>query len=128
LTPQQSENITSAVKQFAGTHFAVAVFNDPESVNLAAQIENVLAAAGWVEVSWKGGGDISFTRTGHPNAGFTLLQGLFIQSDLNRINDLGPATKTLTLALRTAGIEAKGEIGRMPPNDSDLVQIQIGKK
>lgn len=77
----------------------MALFNDPESVNLTSQIKNVLVSAGWVEVGWKGGGDIAFTRPGHPILGFTLVQGLFVQADNSHASVLGNAVVALASAL-----------------------------
>jgi hypothetical protein len=128
LTPEQSKNVADAVRRFAGVNFTISVFNDPESINLLTQIDDALVGAGWIETDWKGGGDISFSRSGHPNAGFNFLQGLYVQAEATRMNEFGPAVALLVTALNNAGLEAKGELGNMPPNAKGVIQIQVGKK
>jgi hypothetical protein len=128
LTAEQSARVTKAVKPFAGMQFTIAVFNDPEPIGLMPQIENALASAGWIEVAWKGGGDIALTREGHPIAGFTIAQGLLVQADVSH-PEIGSAVIALASALTAENVSAKPEIGRMPPNtNNDVVQILIGKK
>lgn len=129
LTPEDFVHITGAARPFADIRFSIALFNDPESINLAAQIENALTAAGWIEIAWTGAGDIAFTRPGRPNAGVTSIQGLFVQADATRFKDFAAPVAALTSALEATGIVTKGEIGNLPSGtDKNQVQIQVGKK
>jgi hypothetical protein len=129
LTPEQSERITESVKKWSGTKFTLAVFDDPEPIELMAQIENALNSAGWIEDGWKGGGAIVLSRPGRPNVGFSRVQGLFIQADGSHAAEFGWQVGTLASALTAEGIAVTPEIGHMSPNtNNEVIQIQIGKK
>jgi hypothetical protein len=80
-------------------------------------------------VTWKGGGDISFTRSGLPSAGMTFGNGLIFEADMDRAIDLGVALSALTEAFRKLGVNAQGHIGSMPPNSgNDSIHVLVGKK
>jgi hypothetical protein len=50
LTPAQQEKMIAALKPFAGQDFALAVFQDPESLALARMLDALLQSAGWKRV------------------------------------------------------------------------------
>jgi hypothetical protein len=118
------------MKAFSGTPFTIGVFNDPEAIDLMNQLESLLTAAGWKENEWKSGGDIVLGgRPGRPNAGYTLVSGLFVQADNSRSSDFGPVVVALANAVIEAGIAATAEIGRMAPGtNNDDIKILVGKK
>lgn len=50
LSPEQRENLISALKPFAGQNFALAVFSDPEALALVRVLDALLKSAGWNRV------------------------------------------------------------------------------
>ena len=130
LSAEQLAKIITEMKSFSGTTFVLGVFQEPEAVALMEQINSALRLAGWIEQEWKSGGDIVLSRQGHPNAGYTFVTGLYVQADAgSHATDFGPIVVKLAHLLSDAGIEAKGEIGRMAPNtNNDSIKILIGQK
>jgi hypothetical protein len=132
LTLEQQRLVAEAVKLFPGTPFVVSILNDPEPIDLLPQIENPLIAAHWVEKDWPPGNSsviIQYTRAGKPGVGLNTVRVLYVQADVSRASDLGPAAIALANVLKAEGIAAKAEVGQMPDTmDKNAVQIQIGKK
>jgi hypothetical protein len=129
LTPEQEADVVGSIKAFAGVPFTIGLFNEPEALDLMAQLERVLAAAGWVEGDWKGSGDTRLSRPGKPSLGFTSVAGVFVQADKSHLADFGPAVVALAAALTKNGVAATPQVGNMPPDPArEAIQILIGKK
>jgi hypothetical protein len=130
LSPQQMETIIETARHAAGTAFTLGVYNDKESIDLMGQISQALIGAGWKESSWSGGGDLVLNRgADHPNAGYVMVDGLYVQADSSEAAKLAPVVQKLSVALEYVGLATKAEIGHLPENDNkSAVRILVGKK
>jgi len=129
LTPAQQDQISEIAKQFPKTPFILTIFDDPEAVTFMGQIEDSLTAGGWLEKQWNAGASIVFLRDGKTTLNLNSMEGLYVQADVSRSIDFGPAVIAVANQLKAAGIAALSQIGPMPSNmDKNAVFIQVGKK
>lgn len=129
LTDEQLRRIVEKVSPFRGQPFSMGVFNDAECIDLMVQISKSLVLAGWEHKAWEGGGDTVLTLGVMPPLGLTGVVGVYVQTDISRISDFGPALDIMAVALSAEGIPAKPEIGPMRPNtNTGTIQILVGRK
>jgi hypothetical protein len=116
FSTEQAEYLTGRVKPFSGQLFSVITYiDDPEAVNFATTLVNLLVAAGWI-----------FEKSN----GFLAFQievGLQIETRPEKKDELAPAVLELFRALNDLGILASTGFreGTSKPN---AITIRIGKK
>jgi hypothetical protein len=124
LTSEQQNEISAALKFFAGTPFDFSVQTDHESVALMAQIGAALENAGWKRQASVA--TIVYTPIGKPPAAVVVYQGLQIGIAESRRNDFTPPTLALENALMRAGLEvtaaAASNVG------PEAIHIMVGSK
>ena len=129
LSPEQQGRITEKLKQFANTKFDAAAVQDTEATRFLVQIENSLAAAGWVQIEWKGG-DIVLNRPGRPTIGMTGSPGLTIAVEASWLTQHKAAAEALLGALQAEGFTAKGIAEPLAAINAnpEAIHLLIGRK
>jgi hypothetical protein len=127
ISPQYSATMIAKLKQFAGTPYALYLFDDPEAASLLSQIEWILEAAGWNGRS--GPGDMVKSRPNKSDIALTTMAGLFVQIDRDHQSILLPAGSALAGTLRNAGLIVRLEVGNLrSPIDKTAIRIVVGQK
>ena len=107
---------------------------DPEAELFELSVENVLKAAGWQQLPWKGFG-FTRSRNGGVSLGEFTTQNVLILIYKNWIDQLRPASDTLVQALQAAGISVStasdvwvndGESAN--PLAKDNIHVIVGRK
>ena len=132
LAPYQSK-VVAALKPFSGTKYDIGFgTGDGEQADIVWDIEDVLKAAGWIELIWgvHGVGVMVNQRgtSGRPIAGSVAAQNVEIHLDATSRQQLLPAANALASALN--GIEIKASV--VPSNvantHTDAMHVLIGPK
>jgi hypothetical protein len=128
LIAAQQARIAEKLKAFSGTEFDVAIYNDPEVVQLWPNIEMVLAAAGWTQVHWIGG-DLILNRSGRPVVGLVSVVGVEVRIYPDHMKEFWEPGRAFVSALNAEGINALAlpNVGE-PSTKHNALHILIGKK
>jgi hypothetical protein len=129
LESEQQRRIIAKIRVFAGSPFEFVGYDDPESVDFARTIAEILLGAGWKIAArqtnevWMGISllpDI-FMRTGP-------VSGILIQVAPSRLSNLGMAARALASALAAEGIVAKMQGNSEYEKTPNAIYVIIGKK
>jgi hypothetical protein len=128
LREDQKHKISSAIRQFPGMHFDLAVQNDLEPMKLLDKIEDAVVAAGWIEqpppTAWG-----RFNRSNRSAVGEKTVAGVWVLHSVRSDPAVGDAAKALIEALRGERI-ATSDMTINPGDETDLgvVHIWVGGK
>lgn len=133
LGENEQARVASKIQPFAGSPFVMTVSFTPEATALLVQIEAALTSGGWVQKAWadpnKSDVVVGWTLPGKPLVGQNMMVGLYVQADESVKEAFTAPVVALVNALRAEGVEARSEVGRMPPAmDKTAIHIQIGEK
>jgi hypothetical protein len=104
LSPEQQQRMAATLKRFAGQKFSLTVGQEPEQLNLLADVKATLLSSGWVQVPPTGFGDIMI---GDAALGFgTGVIGRFAPATNANIREIA---QTLADALNAEDIASKPE-------------------
>jgi hypothetical protein len=127
ISQHYAATMIAKLQQFAGTPYALYLYDDSEAASLLNQIERILEAAGWNGRLVPG--NMVKSRPNKPNIALTRLTGLFVQIDGGHQSTLLPAGSALAGTLRNAGLIVRLEVGNLPPSiDKTAIRIVVGQK
>lgn len=113
---------------FAGTPYDFSINPGHELIDLAGQIIGMLDLAKWTHVAYPNAGTIIVNLDGKPARLLPDFAGLGVEIDKSKVAEWSNAASALTLILRTAVPDTKGNVatdGGAPPN---AVHIYVGTK
>lgn len=127
LTPQQEESIRATLKSFSGSPYDLGVDPTPEAINLLVRIDNVVKSSGWNNKAPVGGVNILFSLklpNGH-RVDIAYTSGVIIELS-SPTSKLRPAAEALVTALRSTGLNAKGQLDHT--KSPNAIHIIVGTK
>jgi len=125
ISTEQQEQLSKALRAFAGTPFDLTVFSDEESVDLMRVLRSVLTSAGWKQQADESG--IGLPETPGPFVGLTSVTGIRIEIAASRYAEWEPVIGTLVLLLKAENVEAAGNAA-LTGVSPRAIHIAVGKK
>lgn len=126
ISSEQRGRIIEVIRQVPKTRFDVSANTDPEAINFAAQIEEMLLAAGWEEVDVTG--LINMKRQGHKAFGIALNMGLSIEFSQSKSAEYLHPADLLVGMLRNEGFVLEGKSITDGSSPENALHVIVGRK
>ena len=130
MTAQNRSSLIDKLTPFAGTQFDVGFGSGGEQIHFVWDLEEVLAAAGWVQLPWgvHAVGTLTNMRNLRPLAGAVHAQNVEIQLEPSWRQSTLPVAEALIDALNEVGISASETPYNFENTNTQAIHILIGAK